>query len=534
MSYLDTLQKEASATRTLNGARTYSTSSDACLDLFAVAGGMRGKREKELVRLFDRAYIENPELAMKLLFYIRDIRGELGEREVFRTLIRHVAKTWRESARKNVALIAEYGRYDDLLCLMGTPAQKEVVRVISAQLEEDKKALAAREQSCAQAQAGALAQGEAQGGALAQDDAQAQGDASTHISLLAKWMPSINASSARTRGQAKVMAKALGLKEVEYRKLLAGLRAAISLTECRLTSRKVDKVNYETVPAGALLKYRAAFERHDGERFGDYLAEVIMDEKKVHCDTLYPYELVRPFINAMPHSWFRTYTPKEVPGEDILDLMWDRMGAEVAGQNAIAVIDTSGSMYCTGEGNLMPAVVSQSLGLYFAERCKGTFHNRFITFESQPHLIEVHGATLRDKLRYIQSAPWGGSTNLEAVFDLILRTAIEEKAPQEDMPATLYIISDMEFNVAMRDPDKSVYENAKAKFEAHGYAMPAVVFQNVNSWQMQTPVRAHTKGTALASGAGTNTFKYKFDGNITPMDHMLRVLNGPRYAAVHA
>lgn len=538
MSYLDTLSKEASATRTLNGARTYSTSSDACLDLFAVAGGMRGKREQELVRLFDRAYIENPELAMKLLFYIRDIRGGLGEREIFRTLIRHVAKTWRDSARKNVALIAEYGRYDDLLCLMGTPAQKEVVRVISAQLEKDKKALAAREQSCteegrgAQASCGAQTQAGAQ--AQAQGDAQAQESASAHISLLAKWMPSINASSARTRGQAKVMARALGLKEVEYRKLLAGLRAAISLTECRLTSRKVDNVNYETVPAGALLKYRAAFERHDGERFGDYLTEAIMDEKKIHCDTLYPYELVRPFINAMPHSWFRTYTPQEVPGEDILDLMWDRMGAEVAGQNAIAVIDTSGSMYCTWGGHLMPAVVSQSLGLYFAERCKGTFHNRFITFESQPHLIEVHGATLRDKLRYIQSAPWGGSTNLEAVFDLILRTAIEERAPQEDMPATLYIISDMEFNVAMRDPDKSVYENAKTKFEAHGYAMPAVVFQNVNSWQMQTPVRAHTKGTALASGAGTNNFKYKFDGNITPMDHMLRVLNGPRYAAVHA
>ena len=265
MSYLDTLEKEASVTRTLNGARTYSTSSDACLDLFAVAGGMRGKSEKELFRLFDRAYIENPELAVKLLFYIRDIRGGLGEREVFRTLVRHLAKTRPGSARKNVSLIAEYGRYDDLLCLMRTPAQKEVVRVISSQLEEDLKALEARR----------------------------RGDSEAHISLLAKWLPSVNTSSARTRGQAKILREALGLTEAGYRKMLSELRAAISVTECRLTDKKIDKINYEAVPAGAILKYRAAFERRDTERFWDYLTAVAEGEKKIHCDTLFPYEIVR-------------------------------------------------------------------------------------------------------------------------------------------------------------------------------------------------------------------------------------------------
>ena len=512
MSYLNTLKKEASKARTMNGARTYRTSSDACLDLFAVAGGMRGKPEKELVRLFDRAYIENPELAMKLLFYIRDIRGGLGEREIFRTLIRHVAKTWRSSARKNVALIAEYGRYDDLLCLMGTPAQKEVVRVISTQLEEDIKALDARDTA----------------------DTQAQGDTPAHISLLAKWLPSINASSPRTRGQAKILSRALGLKEVDYRKLLTRLRAAISLTECRLTDKKIDKISYESVPAGALLKYRSAFERRDGDRFGEYLVYALEGEKKIHCDTLYPYDLVRPYMRDVSVGWFSVDMPAAIPGEEVLDLMWDHLGGDVAGRNAISVIDTSGSMYWTRKGRITPAIVSQSLGLYFAEKCRGTFHNMFITFESRPHLIEIHGKTLRDKLRYIQTAPWGGSTDLEAVFDLILRTAVEAGAPQEDMPDTLYIISDMEFNAAMENPDKSVYESAKEKFEACGYAMPAVVFQNVNSWQMQAPVRAHTKGTALVSGAGTGSFKYKFDGNITPMEHMLRVLNGPRYACVHA
>jgi len=157
-----------------------------------------------------------------------------------------------------------------------------------------------------------------------------------------------------------------------------------------------------------------------------------------------------------------------------------------------------------------------------------------ITFESTPHLVEVHGSTLRDKLKYIGNLPWGWSTNLEAVFNLILETAVNSGAKQEEMPQVLYIFSDMEFNCAVRDADKTVYENARELYEAYGYRMPAVVFHNVNSWQMQTPVTAHTRGTALTSGASTHALGHKFDGNVTPMAHMLRVLNGERYAMIHA
>ena len=217
-----------------------------------------------------------------------------------------------------------------------------------------------------------------------------------------------------------------------------------------------------------------------------------------------------------------------------LETLWKQQPSKVCEQNAICVIDVSGSMYCHRYGTPMPALISQALGLYHAEHCTGTFHNTFITFSSNPELVEICGQTLEEKLRYIQSSSWGFSTNLEAVFDLILRTAVNAGTPQEEMPSTLFIISDMEFNGAVENPDKTIYENAKAAFEAKGYQLPAVVFHNVSSWQMQTPVRAHTKGTALASGTGTNSFNYKFDGNITPMNHMLRVLNSPRYAAVHA
>ena len=501
MSYLNALEEKASETRTLNGAKTYSTTGDACLDFFSVAGGMRYRSERDQVRLFTRAYIENPELAMKLLFYIRDIRQGMGERQLFRTLIRHVAKTWPESARKNVRLIPEFGRYDDLFCLLGTRSESTVVELVKKQLEQDEKALQERE----------------------------NGNPDAKISLLAKWMPSVNTSSARTRGIARRLMQDLGMDRYRYRKTLKGLRAATCVTERYLTEKKPEKIQYPAVPAGAMLKYRQSFQRNDAQRFSAYLHDVAEGKKRIHGETLFPYEILRPYFNTPQYPYCK------VAGTDTLEALWENLPRDLGNENAISVIDTSGSMYCKmREDAVTPALISQSLGLYHAERCKGPFHNRFISFNSQPHLITIHGDTLEDKLRYIQSAPIGLSTNLEAVFNLILSTAADANAAQDELPSVLYIISDMEFNMAVENPDKPIYENARKKFEASGYRLPAVVFINVNSWQMQAPVRAHQKGAALASGMGVSSFKEKFDGNMTPMSHMLKVLLSERYADVHA
>ena len=499
MSYLENLKTEANYTHTLNGAKTHGSTQDACLDFFAVAGGMRYRRKEEQIRLFDRAYIETPELAMKLLFHLRDIRGGMGERELFRTLMRHVAVTWPESARKNTEYIAEFGRWDDLLCLLGTPAKEQAVQPIRLQLADDEAALKRRE----------------------------AGDDKAHISLLAKWLPSDNTSSYRTRKKAVQLMDALGMTKKEYRHLVTALRARIGLTERQLTKKAPEKINYAAVPAQAMLKYRAAFDRQDGKRFGKYLNNVSAGNKKIHTGTLFPYEVLRPFFGR------RYYWNHTAQGIDVLEQLWNHLSGAVGNANAISVVDVSGSMYC-GYGPLTPALVSQAMGLYCAERCQGVFHNYLITFESTPHLVQVHGSNLGEKLQYIRTMPWGGSTNLEAVFDLILDTAVNSHARQEEMPQVLYIFSDMEFNCCMRKAGETVYENARKRFEAYGYSMPAVVFHNVNSWQMQTPVTARTRGTALSSGASTRTMAYSFDGNITPMDHMLRVLNSERYAMIHA
>lgn len=513
MSFLTQLEANANKTRTLNGAVTNASTGEACLDFFSVAGGMRYRSPYNQIRLFERAYIENPELAMKLLFYIRDIREGMGERQLFRTLIRYVSKRWPDSAKKNVHLISEYGRFDDILCLMGTKSESEVIRVIKEQLHKDLTALEARK----------------------------NGEIDAKISLLAKWMPSINTSSRITRGIARKLAKALEMSAYDYRKMLTNLRKNICLTERYLTQKKPQKIQYSAVPAGAMFKYRDAFARRDKKRFTEFVKEAKSGKKKIHCATLFPYEIFRPIFGYCGGRWIinefgdEEWVPLGATGEDVLEALWRNLPADFGNKNAISVIDTSGSMYWKArEDAVTPALISQSLGLYHAERCKGRFHNCFITFSSWPELVKIRGETLRDKISYIQRANCGMSTNLEAVFKLILKTAIDAKSSQEEMPSVMYIISDMEFNCAVENPDKSVYDSAKAMFRNAGYELPAVVFINVNSWQMQAPVTAHQKGAALASGMGITTFKAKFDGNMTPMSHMLKVLMSDRYKEVHA
>lgn len=213
-----------------------------------------------------------------------------------------------------------------------------------------------------------------------------------------------------------------------------------------------------------MLKYHKSFHQQDAERFSKFLSDVDNGQKSIHCGTLYPYEILRPLMShgrILPHC-------EPDAANAALETLWNQQTSKVCEQNAISVIDVSGSMYCHRYGTPSPALIAQALGLYHAEHCTGTFHNTFITFSSTPELVEIHGRTLEEKLRYIQSSKWEFSTNLEAVFDLILRTAVNAGTPQEEMPSTLFIISDMEFNSAMKNPDKTIYDNAKAAFADSG------------------------------------------------------------------
>ena len=494
---LNAIKTESNKTYTENGAVTNVSTYSDCLDLFATVGALRKASEQEILDRFIRAYTEDPDKAMKIIFFARDIRGGLGERRVFRTVMTYLAAQEPASVKKNIEYFGEYGRYDDLLSLMGTPCENDMLAYIAKQFAEDMEALAAGK----------------------------------NVSLLAKWLPSVNASNADTVVMAKKIARSMKMTDRDYRKAVVELRAKIRIIENNLREKDYT-FDYSKQPSKAMFKYRAAFMRNDGERYGAFINKVSKGEAKLNAKTVMPYELVDPFLTG---GWYsgRTFM-RDISDEEknVLNATWASMPDFGGDQNAIAVVDTSGSMYFSSSPR--PASVALSLGLYFAERNKGLFHNYFIEFSHNAKLIELKGDTFADRLRYIASFNEIADTNIEAVFDLILRAAVKNRIPQEEMPATLYIISDMEFNSCVRNAGLTNFENAKMNYEAHGYKLPNVVFCNVQSRNRQQPVTMNEQGVALVSGCTPKLFSMVASGNIDPYSFMMEVVGSERYEKIVA
>ena len=484
---MNELMKEANRALTENGAVTLWTTGSDCLDLFAAIGALRNAEDQEIIVRFSRAYAEDRDLAMKMLFYSRDIRGGLGERRVFRTILKYLADVQAESVRKNLHYVSEYGRWDDLTVLFGTQCEKDAMAVIREQLAKDLSAL----------------------------------DAGENVSLMAKWLPSVNASNTAAVKDGKRIAKALGMTDAAYRKTLVKLRAGIRIIENNLRQKDYT-FEYSAQPSRAMLKYRKAFHRNDEERYTAFLERVSKGEEAIHTGTLYPYDIVEKALRFRGDETERK----------ALDVTWNALEDYAPHGNALCVIDGSGSMY--GGRTPIPATVALSLGMYFAEHCNGEFHNHFITFSHNPKLVKIKGKDLVEKVQYCETFNECANTNIRKVFELILSTAVKNQLPQEELPETLYFISDMEFDFCANDASLTNFEYAKNLFEGHGYRLPKVVFWNVQSRNQQQPVHMNEQGVILISGCTPRIFSMVANGKFDPILLMKEVLLSERYAPICA
>lgn len=485
---LDFLKQENNITYTENGALTHSTSGNNCLDLFFRAGAMRGADEKDIADMVIRAYAENPEKAMKIVFYTRDVRGGLGERRFFRTAIKNLSDYAPEAVKRNIQYFAEYGRFDDLLVLIGTSCESEAVDEMKKQLDSDIEAMKNNET----------------------------------VSLLAKWLPSVNATSSETKAMGKKIARLFGMKEKNYRHTLSALRKYIDIIENRL--RVSDYTfDYSKQPSGAMFKYSKAFIRNDNKRYTDYLNAVQKGETKLNTSTLYPYEIIRRCNGCMNRDERMS-----------LDVTWNNLPIYCSNdENAIAVIDTSGSMSWSPNGSVSPLDVALSLGIYFAEHNKGKFANHFITFSKNPKLIEIKGNNIYEKILYCNTFSEVANTDLEAVFNLILTTAVKNKVPQNELPSKIYIISDMEFDMCIEGGNSMpLFNEMKNKYKNHGYELPDVIFWNVDSRNSNMPIDISDTGATLVSGFSPVIFDMAISNELSPESIMEKVISSERYAVI--
>ena len=501
MTFLDDLKEETSVGLTQNGAKTYTSSLNANVDFFAQAGAMRQNPIRVKV-LFARAYDENKEIALRNLVHLRNIRmGGLGERTAYRSAIQYVVDSNDQKAMEMLMrYTGDIGRWDDLVAIMeyamdkGTHewVNKVGIELISAQLKQD--ILAMRENGS--------------------------------VSLLAKWLPNINAKKESKRKMGYAIARSLGFKGSwglrNYRKTLATLRDHLNLVEVRLASRDYHKIDFEKLPSRALFQYREAFKRNMPERYEAFMQRVEKGEVTLNAKLMMPNDIVRAYNKESRYS--RTF-------DRVLETTWSNM-ENVFGdtqENAIVVADTSASMTWSDGKGATPWEVAQGLAIYTAERLNGAFHGHFITFSRNPKLIQLPmTGTLLDKMKEYERLSIVENTNLQRVFDLILKTAVKNNTPASELPSKIIVVSDMELDRC--EDGKTNFENIERKFAEAGYEVPAIVFWNVNAMYANVPVRFNEKGVALVSGYSTNILKQVMGAEITtPEQMMLDTLNKPEY-----
>ena len=513
----NTLANEITVTE--NGAIGYKTSGKALLDLNFSVSSLRKADKVTIEKKFSDAFFENPMYAIKWLFFARDVRGSgMGERRLFRICLKWLANTRPEVVKKLIHLIASYGRWDDLF-YSGLEGElwDVVVDYIDNQITEDYK----------------------------------NASVGKPTTLLAKWMPSINTSSSETRQLAKKLCKALKLSEKEYRKMLSKIRAQLKVVEVDASAKNWSEIDYEKVPSMANLKYKNAFLRNDETRRREYLAKLDKGEAKINSNVAFPCDIVHNYVSKNSDSYGWHYRCNNIQFDSALEAMWkslpDFVKANDHATSTICVADDSGSMGSCASGNMTILTVAQSLAIYFSEKLTGPYKDKCITFSNRPQYLDFTNCkSLIDKIKVMYSHSEIANTNIEAVYDLILQTAIDNNLKQEDIPANVLLISDMEFDSMVdfngcghysRNGNYSaqqcaLFEQIKKRYEAAGYVMPRTVFWNVGSRTGTIPLQQHTTGTALVSGYSPAIAKMVFSAKTDPYEVLLETLDADRYKVI--
>lgn len=480
-NFIETIKDLCDSKFTDNGAFAYSTTGSRVLNLFALVGTMRQLSEAEIIEKYLAARSEDKELADKIILYARNIReGGLGERRVSRIMLKELATIDPSKVARNIDTIVNAGRWDDIYALENTPCDYLIWKTIKKQLNNDLINLKNNQP----------------------------------ISLLAKWIPSINASSKETKRLGKKTALMIGYTEKQYRKILSKLRNYLRIVERQMSAKQWQDINFELVPSLAMLRYTSAFEKNCTNEFKQYQDDLQNQKTTIKTTGLYPYNILERFFCERGYKWNNIYEEqwKELPNYIKEDMQ------------AIVMADVSGSMYTK------PIASSVGLGIYFAEHNKGAYHNLLMTFSKEPRFINLEEYdTLYDKCKHILKPEYiGYNTDLDKGFEAIFNIAKSTK----EVPKSLIVISDMEIdNYCQRHSCENIVEKWIIAFNEIGLQMPKLILWNVQDNFSDTVLsKADNPYISYCSGYSVSTFKY-----ITTlidkgaMNSMIEILSQPQF-----
>lgn len=511
--FLETL---GNISETENGALGYKSTFDPMVDFNFRLASYRGASQEKIEEDFLKILDAKEEDVLRFLFYIRDAREGMGERRTFRVCLKKFVASDFDNKEKIIEYLCdyvmEYGRADDLFCLLGDDVDISVrtivYRFIYETLMHDEAALVKKES----------------------------------VSLLAKWLPSENTSSKKTRELATKIRKNISLSPKTYRKVLSSLRKGLKIVERDMSANDWSKIDYNSVPSRANLNYKDAFLKHDGERRKQYLTALANGAEgvKMNSSVNFPYDIVHKYSEELKLGyWSRTESSKE---DEALEMAWKNLKDIPGLDNSLIVADDSGSMEVriSSSSKVSALDVARSIAIYGAQHLRGDYNGKIVTFSETPRFLDISKKKkLKDILEYLSEHCEIANTNIEAVFDLILKIAVSKKLKQEDLPETLIIISDMEFDECVRDSDyrrfnalNNPVEVAREKFKENGYKLPKLVFWNVASRTGTIPLEQNDLGFLLVSGFSQNLFNGITTGKLDTREMLNTVLAEERYSKI--
>ena len=453
--------------RTANGMKARKSTANKVVDLFYNIGASRGK---DIVPGFTAAFVEDKNLALRIALWARDARGGAGERELFRSILKHLEKTDPKSALDLLARVPELGRWDDIFVFETEQLKTAAYTMLGNALREKN-------------------------------------------GLAAKWTPRKGQTAAEIR-------TFFGMTPKQYRKSLVEMTKVV---ETQMCANDWDNINFSHVPSVAASRYKKAFHRHT-EKFAEYVAALVKGDPtvKVNASAIYPYDVLKG-VN------YRSFDKTET---DHIVAQWEALPNYVGDANILPMVDVSGSMSCpAGKNTGVSCIdVAVSLGLYLADKNKGKFKDTFLTFSDKSELMTLKGNVVQKMAQMVKS-DWDMSTNLHAAFNKILDVAVKNEVPQAEMPEMVLILSDMQFNQCVRQDD-SAMEMIERKYAEAGYSVPQVVFWNLNSSD-NVPVKADKSGAALVSGFSPAIMKALLAADMsefTPEGIMLKTVMSDRYS----
>ena len=487
---------------TENGMQGYKTTNSPYLDFLYKVSSLRNKNENELkqeITNFIETVGENKEYLLKFILYIRDPRNGLGERKTGRELLSSLFIKFDFSKKEHIlnwviTYLDDYARWDDLIYLYNEfrnnnfkDESRMVVNNLYHTLETDLESV----------------------------------EKNAPVTLLAKWMPSINTSSTSTRALAKLLIKEFGWSEKQYRQTLSKLRNYLKVTERQMSLNEWKEIDYEKVPSLANLRYKDAFLRHDAERRKEYLNKLSKDEAKINSSVNFPHDVVHKYFSS--HGWRVASLCKY---DEALEQLWKNL-KEIPGlKDTLVVRDDSGSMTIHLDNTMVTALeVATALGIYCAEHCSETYKNKIISFSENPKYLDFSKKdSLYDKLAYLYKHSEVANTNIRKVFQLILKTATDNNLTQEDLPKQILVISDMEFDEGV-DFEGNPIEESQQEFEKYGYKIPKLIFWNVNSRTNTVPIETNDLGVYLLSGFSPNVLSMLESGDLYPLRALFKELD---------